>query len=115
MAKQSNIQVSVSHWKKVTIATKYKILFIYQAKLFLFQTGLAVTAFLSSLCSCGVERHKYLGEWLVSGKKFYNNAAANCTKFVGPVLGILQKWRNISDEIRWQITQHCCLCQCLLL
>jgi hypothetical protein len=66
-----------------------------QAKSFLFQTGLNVNTVLPSLCLCNVklqwvERLKYLGVWLISGKKFRIDAAVNCTKFLGSVLGILQ-------------------------
>jgi hypothetical protein len=56
-----------------------------------------------------VERLKYLGVWLISGKKFRIDAAVNCTKFLGSVLGILQKCGRISDEIKWQVVQHSCL------
>ena len=56
-----------------------------------------------------VERLKYLGIWFVSGRTLRVDVSVNCTKFLGSVLGILQKCSNISDELKWHVVNHSCL------
>jgi hypothetical protein len=85
-----------------------------QSKSFLCQFGLDHNVILPELFLCGialcwVDRLKYLGVWLVSGKKFHIDASVNCTKFLGSVIGIMQKCGRVSEEIKWHVIQHSCL------
>ena len=43
---------------------------------------------------------KYLGVYVIAGKTFHVESSYNRTKFLNAVFGILQKCRNISEEIK---------------
>ncbi len=45
-------------------------------------------------------RDWYFGLWLVSGKPFCVDVVANCTKFLGPVMGLFQTCNNISEDLK---------------
>jgi len=85
------------------------------AKSFMLQVGLDSLAMLPDLdLGNGVlkwdDRIKYLGVWILAGNSFKVDSSVNRVKFLGSVFGILQKCgRNISDEIKCHVIQHCCL------
>ena len=56
-----------------------------------------------------VERIKYLGVYILAGKTFCVDSSFNRTKFLGATFGILQKCKNVSEEIKFNIIQHSCL------
>ena len=55
---------------------------------------------------------KYLGIWLEGGrggKVFKVDCTVNRIKFLGSVLGIIQKYRKVSEEIFWNINSKFCV------
>jgi len=52
---------------------------------------------------------KYLGVILKAGTSFCVDSVFNCRKFLGSVFAILQKTKNISEEVKCHIIQHSCL------
>ena len=92
---------------------KFDILF-NSDKSFLLQIGLVDHHSLPSLalglsCLKWVDKIKYLGVWIVAGKRFHVDCTLSRTKFLGAVFGVLQKCGGISEEIKWNVLCHSCL------
>ena len=84
-----------------------------QAKSYLLQVGSSShhslpNLMLNNVASNWADRIKYLGKWIVAGKKFYVDMTINNRKFLGAVCGILQKCGHLSEEIKWNIIQYSC-------
>jgi exonuclease III len=85
-----------------------------QKKSFLLQVGLDTNVVLPQLVLNNVflqwvDRIKYLGVYIIAGKSFSVESSYNRTKFLSAVFGILQKCRNVSEEIKFNIIQHSCI------
>ena len=76
-----------------------------QAKSYLLRVGLSShhslpNPMLNNVALNWADRIKYLGVWIVAGKRSYVDMAINSRKFLGAVCGILQKCGHLSEEIK---------------